>query len=107
MAQQLVGTVVSTKMQKTIVVQIERKFRHPLYRKVITRHKKIKAHVENNDVQEGDVVTIQETKPISKDKHFIFINKISSTTVKSEKPAKKTVAAPKTKSSSRRKSKSK
>ena len=107
MAQQIIGTVVSTKMQKTIVVQVERKFRHPLYRKVITRHKKIKAHLETGDVSEGDVVMIQETKPISKDKHFIFVSKISSANIKSEEPAKKTTAAPKTRSSSRRKSKTK
>lgn len=87
MAQSIVGTVVSTKMQKTIVVQIERKFRHPIYRKVITRHKKFKAHCEDATVQEGDVVSIKETKPISKDKHFTFVEKISSTKVaKKEEP---------------------
>jgi small subunit ribosomal protein S17 len=73
----LTGTVVSTKMQKTVVVKVERKFRHPLYEKVITRHKKYKAHNEDFDLKEGDVVKIIETRPISKDKHFKVIEKLS------------------------------
>jgi small subunit ribosomal protein S17 len=76
MAQPLIGTVVSTKMQKTIVVSIERKFRHPVYRKVITRHKKLKVHSEDKNVHEGDTVMIKETRPISKDKHYIFMQKV-------------------------------
>lgn len=76
MAQPLIGTVVSTKMQKTIVVSIERKFTHPVYRKVITRHKRLKVHSEDKNVQEGDTVMIKETKPISKDKHYIFMQKV-------------------------------
>lgn len=81
MAKPIVGTVISTKMQKTIVVRIERKFRHPMYRKVITRHKKFKAHCEDPTIQEGDTVSIKETRPISKDKHFIFVEKIGSSKV--------------------------
>jgi len=73
----LTGTVVSTKMQKTVVVKVERKFRHPLYEKVITRHKKYKAHNENFDLKEGDIVKIIETRPISKEKHFKVIEKLS------------------------------
>ena len=72
----LSGEIVSTKMQKTIVVSVERKFRHPRYKKVIIKHKKYKAHNEIADLMVGDKVNIEETRPISKDKHFIVINKI-------------------------------
>ncbi len=75
MSKTFTGIVVSTKMSKTVVVQIERKFRHPLYKKVITKHKKFLAHCENEAIKEGDTVTIQETKPISKNKHFMIIEK--------------------------------
>lgn len=77
MSIQLTGIVVSTKMQDTVVVNIERKYRHPLYRKVIKSHKKIKAHCEIEGVQEGDMVSIQKVRPISKEKHFTVIEKIS------------------------------
>jgi len=76
MKKTLIGVVLSTKMQKTVIVQIERKFRHRLYRKVIIRHKKYKAHNENLDLKVGDKVKIEETRPISKDKHFKIIEKI-------------------------------
>lgn len=66
----LVGTVVSDKMEKTVVVQVERVSRHPLYGKVIKSHKKYKAHDETNDAKVGDVVQIRECRPISKDKKF-------------------------------------
>jgi len=72
----LTGKVVSTKMTKTVVVIVERKFRHPVYHKVIVRHKKYKAHNEKLDLKVGDIVKIEETKPISKDKHFIVIKKL-------------------------------
>jgi len=77
MSKILTGTVISTKMQKTVVVKVERKFRHPLYEKVITRHKNYKAHNEDFDLKEGDVVKIIETRPISKEKHFKVIEKLS------------------------------
>ena len=76
MKKTLIGKVISTKMLKTVVVMVERKFRHAVYHKVIIRHKKFKAHNEKLNLQLGDVVKIQETKPISKDKHFIVIEKI-------------------------------
>jgi len=76
MKKTLIGKVVSTKMIKTVVVLVERKFRHAVYHKVIIRHKKFKAHNEKLNLQLGDLVKIQETKPISKDKHFIVIGKI-------------------------------
>ena len=72
----IIGTVVSTKMQNTISVLTEKKFRHALYKKIIIRHKKIKAHCEDKGVKEGDIVLIQETKPLSKDKHFFFVKKL-------------------------------
>lgn len=72
----LIGVITSTKMQKTVVVRVERKFRHPMYRKVIIRHKKYKAHNENMELAVGDMVKIEETRPISKDKHFKVIEKI-------------------------------
>lgn len=76
MAKILTGKVVSTKMQKTVVVQIETKMRHPFYKKVITKHKKFKAHYEDDkSLVEGDIVSIKETKPISKDKKFIVVSK--------------------------------
>lgn len=73
----LTGKIISAKMNKSVVVQLERKFRHPLYRKVITRHNKIKAHNEKLKLKENDVVKIQEAKPFSKDINFIVIEKIS------------------------------
>ena len=72
----LTGKVVSMKMIKTVVVMVERKFRHPVYHKVIVRHKKYKAHNEKLDLKLGDVVRIEETKPISKDKHFVVVEKL-------------------------------
>ena len=77
MAKILMGTVVSTKMKKTVVVLVERKLRHPLYEKVIKRRKKYKAHNEDFDLKEGDQVKIVETRPISKDKHFRVLEKLS------------------------------
>jgi small subunit ribosomal protein S17 len=66
----LVGTVVSNRMEKTIVVRIERRKLHPLYKKYITRTKKIKAHDEGNRCQIGDLVKVIESRPLSKDKRW-------------------------------------
>jgi small subunit ribosomal protein S17 len=71
----LVGTVTSDKMDKTVVVTIERTTRHPLYGKVVKVNKKYKAHNENNEARLGDVVRIRECRPISKDKKF-FVEEI-------------------------------
>ncbi|MFO7631253.1 MAG: 30S ribosomal protein S17 [Caldilinea sp.] len=71
----LVGTVTSDKMDKTVIVTIERVTRHPLYGKVVRRNKKYKAHDEENSCQMGDVVRIRECRPISKDKKF-FVEEI-------------------------------
>lgn len=64
----LIGKVVSDKMEKTVTVLIERHVKHPLYGKIITRSKKYHAHDETNQVKEGDVVEIQEGRPVSKTK---------------------------------------
>ena len=64
----LTGRVVSDKMDKTITVLIERRVTHPLYGKIVTRSKKYHAHDERNECHEGDLVTIEECRPISKTK---------------------------------------
>ncbi len=64
------GMVVSDKMEKTVVVAIERRVRHPVYGKMMTRTKKLKAHDEENSAKLGDTVRIMETRPLSKDKRF-------------------------------------
>lgn len=69
MAKILTGIVVSTKMQKTVVVKINSKVKHPLYKKLINKSSKFKAHDEIG-VQKGQTVKIQETKPISKEVKF-------------------------------------
>lgn len=63
-----VGIVVSDKMAKTIVVAVSERVKHPLYKKIVNRTKKFKAHDENNACGIGDKVLIQETRPLSKDK---------------------------------------
>ena len=68
-----VGRVVSDKMQKTIVVSIERRVAHPVYGKMITRSKNIKAHDEENSAKAGDLVRIAETRPLSKDKRWRLV----------------------------------
>ena len=65
-----IGTVVSDKMDKTVVVSIERRVQHPVYGKMIRRTKKLKAHDEQNDAKTGDTVRIMETRPMSKDKRW-------------------------------------
>ena len=69
----LVGTVVSNKMEKTIVIRIERRKLHPLYKKYITRTKKIKAHDEGNLCEIGDLVKVIESRPLSKDKRWSLL----------------------------------
>jgi small subunit ribosomal protein S17 len=65
-----IGLVVSDKMDKTVVVAIERRFPHPLYGKMITRSKRLKAHCADNGAKTGDRVRIMETRPLSKDKRW-------------------------------------
>ncbi len=68
-----VGVVVSDKMQKTVVVAIERRFPHPLYGKMMTRTKRLKVHDEENAAKTGDRVRIMETRPLSKDKRWRLV----------------------------------
>lgn len=65
-----VGVVVSDKMQKTVVVAIERRMAHPVYAKMVTRTRRLKAHDEQNAAKTGDTVRIVETRPLSKDKRW-------------------------------------
>ena len=67
------GVVVSDKMDKTIVVEIRTRVRHPLYGKIMNRTNKIKAHDENNECGIGDTVRVMETRPLSKDKHWRLV----------------------------------
>ena len=64
------GVVVSDKMQKTIVVQVERTVQHPKYRKYLSQRKRYKAHDEKNECKIGDRVLIEETRPVSRDKRW-------------------------------------
>ena len=68
-----VGKVVSDKMDKTIVVMIETRVPHPLYKKIVKRTYKLKAHDENNDCSSGDTVRVMETRPLSKDKRWRLV----------------------------------
>lgn len=72
-AKVLKGTVVSTKMKDTVVVLVERFEKHPKYEKFIKRSKKFKAHDAGNTKVMGEKVEIRESKPISKDKHFVVV----------------------------------
>jgi small subunit ribosomal protein S17 len=68
-----VGRVVSDKMQKTVVVALERRVPHPVYGKMVTRTVKVKAHDEENTAKTGDLVRIAETRPLSKDKRWRLV----------------------------------
>ena len=68
-----VGVVVSDKMDKTIVVAVKDSVQHPLYKKILKRTKKFKAHDENNECRIGDRVIIMETRPLSKDKNWRLV----------------------------------
>ena len=73
------GEVVSNKMDKTISVQVSRKVKHPLYEKYIKRSTKFMAHDENNECNEGDVVVIEESRPLSKNKSWKLQKVVSKT----------------------------
>lgn len=74
----LTGKVVSNKMDKSVTVLIERRVKHPVYGKYITRSTKLHAHDENNVCKEGDVVTIAECRPISKTKAWALVEVVES-----------------------------
>jgi small subunit ribosomal protein S17 len=67
------GEVLSNKMAKTVVVQVQRRFRHPRYKKVVTQYKKFYAHDEKGEARTGDRVLIQETRPLSKLKRWRLV----------------------------------
>jgi len=70
----LTGRIVSDKMDKTVTVLVERRVKHPVYGKILTKSTKIKAHDEDNGAQTGDLVTIAECRPVSKDKTWKLVN---------------------------------
>ena len=70
----LSGRVVSDKMDKTITVLIERRVKHPVYGKYITRSSKVHAHDEKNECREGDLVTVRETRPLSRTKTWTLVS---------------------------------
>lgn len=81
-----IGTVVSAKMQKTIVVKVTSRAKHPKYSKVMTHRSTFKVHDEKNVAKEGDVVRIRETRPLSKDKHFRLLEVVKKAQIASVKP---------------------
>ena len=68
--QEKVGIVTSTKMQKTIVVEVHRRVAHPVYKRIVTKRSKFKAHDEHGKAHEGDMVRIVESRPLSKNKRW-------------------------------------
>ncbi len=72
----LTGTIVSDKTDKTVVVKVERRVKHPLYGKIIKRSKKYHAHDEGNEFKEGETVRIEETRPISKLKTWKVLERL-------------------------------
>lgn len=72
-ARTLTGKVVSDKMDQTITVLVERRVQHPIYRKFVKRSTKVHAHDANNECQIGDVVTVKETRPLSKTKTWTLV----------------------------------
>lgn len=77
----LSGRVVSNKTDKTLTVLVERKVKHPLYGKIMTRSKKYHVHDETNEYNEGEIILIEECRPISKTKSWLAISRITKNTV--------------------------
>ena len=77
---QLTGVVISDKANKTITVKIERKVKHPTYGKIMTRSTKVHAHDELNSAKIGDLVTLQECRPLSKSKTWMLLSEVSTDT---------------------------
>lgn len=73
---QLIGTIISNKMKHTVIVEVTRRWKHPVYGKIVKRTKNYPSHVEKMKLQVGDEVVIQEVKPISKTKHFTVVKKL-------------------------------
>ena len=70
----MTGKVVSNKMSKTVVVKVERRFAHPVFKKIVKTTKKYKVHDEKNECLEGDIIRIQETRPLSKEKRWRLLD---------------------------------
>ena len=78
----MIGTVTSDKMDKTVVVRVETSVRHPMYKKIVKRTYKLKAHDEENVCQIGDKVKVMETRPLSKDKRWRVVEILEKAVVK-------------------------
>ena len=78
----MIGIVTSNKMDKTVVVAVERKVRHNIYGKIVKRTYKLKAHDEENSCKVGDVVKVMETRPLSKDKRWRVVEIIEKADIK-------------------------
>ena len=78
----MTGTVVSNKMDKTIVVAVEASVKHPIYGKIVKRTYKLKAHDEENQCQIGDKVKVMETRPLSKDKRWRLVEVVEKAVIK-------------------------
>ena len=78
----MIGTVVSDKMDKTIVVAVEDSYLHPMYGKTVKRTYKLKAHDEANDCKVGDTVKVMETRPLSKDKRWRVVEVMEKAVIK-------------------------
>ena len=78
----MIGTVVSNKMDKTVVVAVETSVRHKVYGKTVKRTYKLKAHDENNECHEGDKVEVMETRPLSKDKRWRVVRIVEKAIIK-------------------------
>lgn len=78
----MIGTVVSDKMDKTIVVAVETSVAHPIYNKTVKRTYKLKAHDENNECKVGDKVEVMETRPLSKDKRYRLVRIVEKAVIK-------------------------
>ncbi|MCI8309794.1 MAG: 30S ribosomal protein S17 [Clostridia bacterium] len=79
---EMVGTVVSDKMDKTIVVAVETRVKHPIYKKTVKRTYKLKAHDEENTCKVGDIVRVMETRPLSKDKRWRLVEIVEKAVIK-------------------------
>ena len=90
----LTGTVVSDKADKTVVVSVERRVKHPLYGKIIKRSKKYHAHDEGNEYREGETVRIEETRPLSKLKTWTVVDRIGAAKAVAVEIAEPEIIAP-------------
>ena len=78
----MIGTVVSDKMDKTIVVAVETRVKHPIYQKTVNKTYKLKAHDEENICKKGDKVKVMETRPLSKDKRWRLVEVVEKAVIK-------------------------